>query len=57
MLYTLRNLKQVLNHRFILKKVHSVIKNDQEHLLKSYIEMNPRENEKTDFVKFFLVHE
>ena len=57
MLYTLRNLKQVLNHRFILKKVHSIIKNDQEHLLKSYIEMNPRENEKTDFAKFFLVHE
>ena len=57
MLYALRNLQQVLNHRLILEKVHSVIKHDQEHLLKSYIEMNPRKNEKKDFGRFFLVHE
>ena len=34
------NLKQALNHRFILKKVHRVIKFIQKVWLKPYIDMN-----------------
>ena len=36
----IRNLKQVLNHRLVLKKVHRVIKFNQNVLLKPYIDMN-----------------
>ena len=36
----IRNLKQVLNHGLVLKKVHRVIKFTQNALLKSYIDMN-----------------
>ena len=34
-----RNIKQALNHRFVLKKVHKVIKFDQKNWLKSYTDM------------------
>ena len=36
----IRNLKQALNHRLILKKVHRVISFNQYEWLKPYIEMN-----------------
>ena len=36
----IRNLKQVLNHRLLLKKVHKVIKFNQNACLKTYIDMN-----------------
>ena len=34
------NLKQALNHGLVLKKVHRVIKFDQNARLKPYIDMN-----------------
>ena len=34
------NLKQALNHRLVLKKVHKVIKFNQKAWLKSYIDIN-----------------
>ena len=34
------NLKQALNHGLVLKKVHRVIKFDQNAWLKPYIDMN-----------------
>ena len=39
MLY-IRNMKQALNHRLVLKKVHKVIKLNQNAWLKPYIDMN-----------------
>ena len=36
----IRNLKPALNHGFVLKKVHKVIKFNQNAWLKSYIDMN-----------------
>ena len=36
----IRNLKQVLNHRLLLKKVHKVIKFNQNACLKPYIDIN-----------------
>ena len=36
----IRSLKQALNHRLILKKVHRVIQFNQEAWLKEYIDMN-----------------
>ena len=36
----IKNLKQALNHRLILKKVDRVIKFDQNAWLKPYIDMN-----------------
>ena len=36
----IRNLKQALNHRLVLKKVHRVMKFNQNAWLKSYIAMN-----------------
>ena len=49
----IRNLKQALNHGLILKKVHRVIKFNQEGCLKPYIEMNTelRQEAKNDFEK------
>ena len=38
-IYT-KNLKLGLNHRLVLKKVHRVVKFDQNTWLKSYINMN-----------------
>ena len=53
----IRNLKQALNHGLILKKVHRVIKFNQEDCLKPYIEMNTelRQEAKNDFEKDWLV--
>ena len=52
----IRNLKQVLNHGVILKKVHSVIKLNQSVWLKLYIDMNTelRQKAKNNFDKEFL---
>ena len=36
----IRNLKQALNHKLILKKVHRVIKFNQNAWIKPYIDMN-----------------
>ena len=36
----IRNLKQALHHRLVLKKVHRVIKLNQNVWLKPYIDMN-----------------
>ena len=36
----IRNLKQALNYVLVLKKVHKIIKFNQEARLKSYIDMN-----------------
>ena len=49
----IRNLKQALNHGLILKKVHRMIKFNQEDCLKPYIEMNTelRQEAKNDFEK------
>ena len=38
----IRNLKQSLNHRLILKKVHTVIKFNQKAWLKPFINMNTK---------------
>ena len=52
----IRALKQALNHRLILKKVHSVIQFNQEEWLKEYIDMNTksRTETKNDFEKDFF---
>ena len=49
----IRNLKQVLNHGFILKKLHKVIKLNQNVWLKLYIDMNTelRQKAKNNFEK------
>ena len=46
-------LKQVLNHRLILRKVHRVIQLNQEAWLKGYMDMNTelRKKSKNDFEK------
>ena len=51
--FHIRNLKQALNHGLILKKVHRVIKFNQEGCLKPYVEMNTelRQEAKNDFEK------
>ena len=49
----IRSLKQTLNHGLILKKVHRVIKFNQEAWLKKYIDVNTelRKQAKNDFEK------
>ena len=42
----INNLKQTLNHGLALKKVHRVIKINQEAWLKSYIDMNTEPRKK-----------
>ena len=52
----IRNLKQALNHVLVLKKVHRVIKLNQDAWLKPYTDMNTdlRKKAKNDFVKDFF---
>ena len=52
----IRNLKQALNHGLVLKKVHKVIKFDQNTWLKPYIAMNTdlTKKAKSDFEKYFF---
>ena len=54
-LYT-RNLKQTLNHGLVLKKVHRVIKFNQNALLKQCIDMSTdlRKKVKSHFEKYFF---
>ena len=50
------NLKEALNHRLHLKKIHKVIKFNQKAWLKSYINMNTdlRKKSKNNFEKDFF---
>ena len=52
----IRALQQALNHGFVLRKVHRVIKFNQEAWLKTYIDMNTklRRETKNDFEKDFF---
>ena len=52
----IRALKQALNHGLVLRKVHRVIKFNQEAWLKPYIDMNTklRREAKIDFEKDFF---
>ena len=51
----IRNLKHAINHQFILKIVHRVIKCNKEALLKPYIDMKAElKNAKNYFKKDFL---
>ena len=52
----IRNLKQPLNHGLVLKKVHKVIKFNQNAWLKLYIDMNTdlRKKAKNDFEIYFF---
>ena len=52
----IKSLKQVLNHGLLLKKVHRVIKFNQEAWLKPYVDMNSelRKQAKNDFEKDFF---
>ena len=52
----IRNLKQALNHGLVLKKVHKVIKFNQNAWIKPYIDMNTdlRKKAKNDFEKDFF---
>ena len=47
----IRNLKRVLNHGLVLKKVHTIIKFNEKVWLKPYIDMNRdlRKKDKNDF--------
>ena len=51
-----RNLKQALNHGLVFKKVHKVIRFNQNTWLKPYIDMNTdlRKKAKNDFEKDFF---
>ena len=52
----IRNLKQVLNHKFILKTIHRVIRFIQKDLLEPYTDMNAklRRKGKSHFEKEFF---
>ena len=52
----IRNLKQTLNHGFVLKKVRRLITFNQKTWLKQYIDINSdlRKKSKNDFEKDFL---
>ena len=52
----IRNLKQVLNHRLVMKKVHRVIKFNEKSCLRSFIDMNTelRKKGKIDLEKYFF---
>ena len=50
----MRNLKQALNHGLSFKKVHKVIKFDQNVWLKPYIDMNTNLRKKKRFLKRFF---
>ena len=52
----IRSLKQALNHKLILKKVHRIIQFNHEAWLKEYIDMNTelRKQAKNDFEKEFF---
>ena len=52
----IRNLKQALNHRLVLRKVHRVIKFNQNAWVKPYIDMNTglTKNQKIILRKIFL---
>ena len=52
----IRNLNQLLNHGLIFKKVHKVIKFNQEALLEQFIDINiePRKKAKIAFEKDFF---
>ena len=41
----IRNLKQVLNHKLVLRKIHRVVKFRQKAWLKSYTDMNTKPKE------------
>ena len=51
----IRNLKQVLDHGFVMKEVHKVIKFNQNAWLKPYTDMNTdlRKKVKNDFKRLF----
>ena len=51
-----RNLKQVLNHELVLKKVHTVIKFNKKSCLKPNIDMSKelRKKPRNDFEKDFI---
>ena len=42
----IRNLKQALNHKLVLKKIHRVVKFSQKAWLKSYTDMNTKLKER-----------
>ena len=52
----IRSLKQALNHELVLKKIHKLIKFNQNAWLKLYIDMNTvvRKKEKMVLKTFFL---
>ena len=54
----MRNLKQTLNHRLVLNKVHRVMKFNQKAWLKPYIEMHTKLRQKAQKkIKVFRVDE
>ena len=50
----IRDLKQALNDRLILKRVHRALQFNQKAWLKSYIDMNIRKKSKYEFEKDFF---